>query len=207
MFSISSRLFVHEEKLKRYLKLYFVWQEMSSLVPFLYAAFSFRIPSSYTVDVSFLPFKIKTDDHKPIRTLFVWNLELLSPLKINRAHSFRHTYGFRSECQARAALTSFQAGAEHLNDVHVISLLQVRGWPGPEGVLDFCESQQGQRPTGFFPGSCQVGTASFGWQRDTPSCEVACEWQGLPLEGILNANPLLWLLKPVGPDFAMVREL
>lgn len=84
-------------------------------------------------------------------------------------------------------LTSFQPGAEHpailLDYVHVISLLRVTGWLGPEGVLDSCGSQRGQRPAGCFPSSCQVGTTSFGWQRDTAACEVACEWQGLPVEG------------------------
>lgn len=44
---------------------------------------------------------------------------------------------------------------------------------------------------GFFPSSCQVGTTSFGWQRDTSACEVACEWRGIPLEEKKNEMQIL----------------
>lgn len=152
------------------------------------------------IDVLFrvMPFKRLTNDKrlKPTRTLCN---SFQSPIlhetsssffrRINReqsAHSLGHTFRVSSQ-GCSETLTSFQPGAEHpaimLDHVHVISLLRVRGSLGPEGASDSCGSRRGQRPAVFFPRSCQVGTTSFGWQRDTPACEVACEWQGLPLEG------------------------
>ncbi len=65
----------------------------------------------------------------------------------------------------------------------------------------------GQGPWSSCLSHCQVSKTNSGQKHDTLGCESACEWQSLPLMEGRNANPLLWLPKLVGPDFAQVWEV